>query len=108
MKGLSELMVIVVTVIVILIAAFVLVTIFGKGLTGVVDTSETVRATGQCGFRCAYLCQITGTKTGEPTSNGVNQWTKETVKIGDNPEPCSKYAVCDCGKPVDTTTKSAG
>lgn len=101
MKGLSELMVIVVTVIVILIAAFVLVTIFGKGLTGVVDTSETVRATGQCGFRCAYLCQATGKTSGPPTG-----WEREQVKIGDTLENCGpKYVDCDCGKKLDTAAK---
>ncbi len=99
MKGLSELMVIVVTVIVILIAALILVAIFGKSIGGVTDASDKVRASGQCGFRCAFLCQTTGkSTTGEPTG-----WSTETVKIGDNDESCSKYTPCNCGKSLDGT-----
>ena len=93
MKGLSELMVIIVTIIVILIAAFVIVTVFRTGLTGVVDTSENVRATGHCQFRCAVLCQNEGLTTGTPKA-----WTSEQVKIGDESRYCSTFTSCSCGK----------
>lgn len=104
MKGLSELLIIVVTVITILIAAFVLVTIFGKGAGGVAGTADDVRATAYCGFRCTALCSLEGKKTaGEPTG-----WTAETVKVGDSSPSCSRYVPkCDCitGAEVPSTEK---
>ena len=99
MKGLSELMVIVVSVIVILIAALILISIFGKSIGGVTDASDKVRASGLCGFRCAFLCQTKGTKAGPPEP----EWTNEKVKIGDNEELCSKYSPCACDKSLDGT-----
>lgn len=100
MKGLSELLIIVVSVITILIAAFVLVTIFGKGTGGAVNTADVVRATAQCGFRCEALCSLQGTKTNAPPIG----WTEEKVKIGDVEEPCFKYVPsCSCKTGADTS-----
>jgi len=94
MKGLSELLIIVVTVIVILIAAFVMVTIFGKGTAGIVETSDSVRATAHCEFRCQALCLNSGLKSGQ-SPPGYNN---EEVTIGDQKVKCSVYAVtCKCG-----------
>jgi len=100
MKGLSELLIIVVSVITILIAAFVLVTIFGKGTGGVADTADTVRATAQCGFRCTALCSLESAKTGQTPAG----WTSEQVKIGDNFVLCSIY-VPDCKCAPEATRK---
>ncbi len=94
MKGLSELLIIVVTVIVILIAAFVMITIFGKGTGGIVETSDAVRATAHCEFRCAALC------LNEKLKDGVTppKYSSEQVTIGDQEVLCTKYAAtCKCG-----------
>ena len=94
MKGLSELLIIVVTVIVILIAAFVMVTIFGKGTGGIVETSDAVRATAHCEFRCGALCLNGKLKDGQ-TPTG---YSSETVTLGDQQVLCTKYAAeCKCG-----------
>lgn len=97
MKGLSELLIIVVSVIAVLIAAFVLVSIFGKGTGGIANTADDIRATTYCTFRCAVVCGAEKLTSGQVL--GLDKWgARETVKVGDEDKPCSKYVSnCICG-----------
>ncbi len=99
MKGLSELLIIVVTVIVILIAAFIMVSIFGKGTGDIDKTVASVRATGQCGFRCAALCSSAGW-SGKTDATKINPpgWSAETVEIANEQVSCTRFVpTCSCG-----------
>ena len=78
MKGLSETMVIIVTIVVILVAALVLLTIFGKQLTGAGDTVDALR----CDNTCKGLCIAQGKTEGAPQG-----WDKTD---------CSKTLSRDC------------
>ncbi len=88
MKGLSELLIIIVTLIVILIAALVVVGIFSKGVKESFDTATTIRATADCQFKCAALCQ----------QNQEGRYGSATVRIGDADVPCGNFVACTCAK----------
>ncbi len=53
-KGLSELMYLVITIIILLIAGVIVVTVFGNQLSGAAD--PTTVASQQCKLRCSSSC----------------------------------------------------
>ena len=86
MKGMSETIVIVITVVVILVAALVLLTIFGTGMANVTTISQA-----------ASIC-ISSAQTSCLTTNTwpPSTWYSPTVKLNGNPISCNN-AVTGCG-----------
>jgi hypothetical protein len=72
MKGISATLIIIVTAIVILIAALVVLTIFGSGITPIVDLTAQKNI---CLQQAGVTCQTT--KQMPPTWNAQVQYTKD-------------------------------
>jgi hypothetical protein len=96
MKGISATLLIIVSAIVILIAALVVLTIFGSGITPIVDLTN---GRNLCLQQVAQSCTITGDVP--PTWNAATMNVKEGDKILSLPCSDAKLANCktcqECG-----------
>ena len=82
-------MVIVVTIIVILVAALILVTIFGKQLGIITNTVDDATIRANCQLKCSQLC------TGKPAGAAVDLGN---IVIGGESKSCSDAGIsCSCG-----------